>query len=91
MLNLLYLNPLCLVHHLSPTVPAMSDMEKMPTKWVGGDFMGFSWQAVLFGIALILVGWVVAASPSSPVWLYPAMGLTFVGGGMVTFIAMVKT
>lgn len=52
--------------------------------------MVLSWQTILFGIALILVGWVVASAPSNPIWLYPAMGLTFVGGGIVTFVAMVK-
>lgn len=52
--------------------------------------MSLSWQAILFGIALILIGWIVASVPSNPIWLYPAMGLTFVGGGLVTFIATMK-
>jgi len=52
--------------------------------------MGLSWQGILFGVALILIGWVVASAPSSPVWLNPAMGLTFVGGGIVAFIATIR-
>lgn len=68
----------------------MLDMEKVHTNGIGGDFMGLSWQGILFGIVLILIGWVVASAPSSPVWLYPAMGLTFVGGGIVTFVAIFK-
>ncbi len=52
--------------------------------------MALSWTGILFGIVLILIGWAVASAPSNPIWLYPAMGLTFVGGGIVTFIGTIK-
>ena len=52
--------------------------------------MGFSWQAILFGILLIIVGWAIASASSNPIWLYPAMGLTFVSGGIVTFVATLR-
>jgi len=57
---------------------------------IGGEFMALSWQAILLGILLIIVGWAITAIPSSPIWLYPAMGLTFVAGGVITFAAMLK-
>lgn len=68
----------------------MPGMVRVLSNGAGGDTLGLSWQGILFGIVLILIGWVVASAPSSPVWLYPAMGLTFVGGGIVTFVAIFK-
>lgn len=56
-----------------------------------GDFLNNVWQSILFGILLIIVGWVIASVESEPAWLYPAMGLTFVGGGVVTFISTLKS
>jgi len=67
-----------------------NDSERAATNGIGGEKMGLTWQAILFGILLIIVGWAIASAPSSPVWLYPAMGLTFVAGGVVTFVAMLK-
>ena len=51
---------------------------------------GMSLQSLLVGIALILIGWAITSAPSNPIWLYPAMGLTFVAGGVVTFATMLK-
>ena len=50
----------------------------------------FSWQVLLFGLVLIIIGWFIAAVPSETVWLYPAIGLSFVGGGVLSFIAVLK-
>lgn len=49
-----------------------------------------SWQGILFAIVLIVIGWIIASMSSNPIWLYPAMGLTFVAGGIVTFIAVIR-
>ena len=49
-----------------------------------------SWQSLLVAIALILTGWTITSAPSDPIWLYPAMGLTFVAGGVVTFATILK-
>jgi len=53
--------------------------------------MGVSWQGILFGIVLIIVGLALATGHSDPVWFYPAAGLSFICGGMLSFAMVVKS
>lgn len=57
----------------------------------GGEWlMGISWQGILFGIALIIAGLAIATGHSEPVWFYPATGLAFVSGGILSFVVVAK-
>ena len=53
--------------------------------------MGISWQGILFGIVLIVVGLALATGHSEPIWFYPAAGLSFIGGGILSFVMVMKS
>ncbi len=52
--------------------------------------MSISWQGILFGIVLIIVGLGIATGHSEPVWFYPTAGLSFIGGGILSFVMVMK-
>jgi len=52
--------------------------------------VSMSWQGILFGIALIISGLAIATGHSEPVWFYPAVGLSCISGGVLSFVMVAK-
>lgn len=49
-----------------------------------GD-LGKTLAAIGGGIILIIVGIIMLATKGDPIWLMPAIGVPFIGGGTLTF------
>lgn len=66
--------------------------ERLGRKKDGGDtlMVDVPWQGILFGILLIIVGLAIAAAHSEPVWLLPGIGISFIGGGALCFVMVLR-